>query len=97
MSVIVELSIFPIDKGASVSAYVARVINVIESSGLPYALNPMGTCIEGEWPAVLDVVDRCFRELGKDCDRLYLTMKADYRKHRTNGMSSKVASVESKL
>ena len=97
MSVIVELSIFPTDKGMSVSAYVARIIKIIESSGLPYALNPMGTCIEGDWPAVLDVVDQCFRALQKDCDRVYLTMKADYRKNRTSGMNSKVASVESKL
>ena len=97
MSVIVELSIFPTDKGASVSSYVARVISIIEKSELPYELNPMGTCIEGDWPSVLDCVDRCFQELQKDCDRVYLTMKADYRRNRTHGMGRKVASVKSKL
>ena len=76
MGVIVELSVFPMDKGVSVSPYVARALKIIESSGLSYAANPMGTCIEGEWPAVLKVVDQCFKDLQNDCDRIYLTMKA---------------------
>jgi uncharacterized protein (TIGR00106 family) len=97
MSVIIEFSIFPTDKGISVSPYVARVLNLISASGLPYELNPMGTCIEGEWPDVLNAVDRCFKDLQKDCDRIYLTLKADYRKNRSGGLSAKVASVTSKM
>ena len=97
MSVIIDLSIFPIDKGTSVSPYVARIVQIIENSGLSHELNSMGTCIEGDWPAVLEVVDQCFKDLQKDCDRIYLTMKADYRKDRTDGLSGKVASVKSKL
>lgn len=45
MSVIVELSIFPMDKGISVGGCVARAVQIIEESGLAFALNPMGTCI----------------------------------------------------
>ncbi len=97
MSAIVELSIFPMDKGISVSPYVARVLRIIESSGLPYELNAMGTCIEGEWPEVSTVVDQCFSDLQKDCDRIYLTLKADYRKDRAGGLKSKVAAVKSRL
>ena len=36
MSVIVEFSIFPLDKGESLSPYVARALNKIQESGLPY-------------------------------------------------------------
>ena len=36
MSLIVELSVFPMDKGASVSAFVARAVSVIRESGLPH-------------------------------------------------------------
>ena len=97
MSVIVELSIFPMDKGVSVSPYVARAVKIIESSGLSYEINPMGTCIEGEWPAVFKVVDQCFKDLQNDCDRIYFTMKADYRKDRSNGLNSKMTSVKSQL
>jgi hypothetical protein len=38
MSVIVEFSIFPMDKGESLSPYVARAFNLIQESGLSYEL-----------------------------------------------------------
>jgi uncharacterized protein (TIGR00106 family) len=97
MSVIVELSIFPTDKGESVSAYVARALDVIQASGLPYELNPMGTVIEGEWQDVMGVVSRCFGELKKDSKRIYLALKADYREGPTGRMQRKVSSVREKL
>ena len=97
MSVIIELSIFPTDKGGSVSPYVARALKIIKASGLPYELNPMGTCIEGEWEAVMNVVNACFQDLKKDCDRVYLAMKADYRKGRIGGLGQKVTAVETKM
>ncbi len=96
MSTIIELSIFPTDKGESVSEYVARVVGIIERSGLAYQVNPMGTCIEGEWPEAWKVVDRCFTVLQQDCDRIYCTVKADYRKNRSDGLRGKVESVRSK-
>lgn len=97
MSVILELSIFPTDKGESVSPYVTRALEIIQDSGLDYELNAMGTCIEGDWPQVLEVVNRCFEAMQKDSSRVYVTMKADYRKGRSRGLKQKVSSVESKL
>ena len=97
MSVIVEFSIFPLDKGESLSAYVARALNLIQESGLPYELNPMGTCVEGEWTEVMNVVDQCFQELQKDCSRISLALKADYRKGPPGRIKGKVESVKEKL
>ena len=97
MSVIVEVSIFPMDKGESVSRYVARAVKIIQNSGLPYELNPMGTCIEGEWKEVMNVVDRCFQDMKKDCNRINLSLKADYRKGPANRLKGKVVSVKEKL
>jgi uncharacterized protein (TIGR00106 family) len=97
MSVIVEFSIFPMDKGESLSPYVARAIKTIQESGLPYELNPMGTCVEGEWSDVMALVDRCFQALEKDCKRINLSLKADYRKGPSGRMKRKVASVKQKL
>ena len=97
MSVIVEFSIFPMDKGESLSQYVARALNLIQDSGLPYELNPMGTCVEGEWNDVMSLVDRCFQELEKDCSRISLSLKADYRKGIAGRLKSKVESVKEKL
>lgn len=97
MSVIVNFAIFPLAKGESVSSQVTIALNVIKNSGVAYELNPMGTCIEGEWNEVMDVVNRCFKELEKDCNRIYLTMTVDYRKGSTDRMRSKIKSVEEKL
>ena len=97
MSVIVEFSIFPMDKGESLSPYVARAVKLVQESGLPYELNPMGTCVEGEWSDVMALVERCFQALEKDCNRINLSLKADYRKGPSGRLKSKVASVEEKL
>ena len=97
MSVIVEFSIFPLDKGESLSPYVARALKTIQESGLSYELNPMGTCVEGEWSEVMALVGRCFQELEKDCNRITLSLKADYRKGPGGRLESKVASVKAKL
>ena len=97
MSTIVEFSIFPLDKGESLSPYVARALKLIEDSGLPYELNPMGTCVEGEWSDVMALVDRCFQALEKDCNRINLSLKADYRSGPAGRMKNKVVSVREKL
>ena len=97
MSVIVEFSIFPMDKGESLSPYVARAFELIQDSGLPCELNPMGTCVEGEWQEVMALVDQCFRALEIDCNRINLSLKADYRKGPAGRMKAKVASVKGKL
>ena len=60
MSVIVDFSMYPLDKGESLSPYVARSIRIIQESGLPYEFRSMGTSIEGEWEEVMAVVNRCF-------------------------------------
>ena len=97
MSTIIHLSIFPVDKGVHLSEYVARAVQIIRESGLSYHLDSMGTTIEGEWPLVMDVVNRCFEALKKDCDRIIVNMKADYKKEGSDRIAAKVASVEEKL
>ncbi|MDO9083701.1 MAG: MTH1187 family thiamine-binding protein [Humidesulfovibrio sp.] len=97
MSVIVELSLFPLDKGQSVGAFVARAVGIIRQSGLACQLTPMGTCIEGEWDEVMAVVDGCFQALAADSERVCLTLTADWRRGRVDGMAAKTASVERAL
>lgn len=97
MSVIVDFAIYPMDKGESLSPYVARAIKVINESGLPHKLHPMGSCIEGEWDEVIGVVTKCLKEMEKDCNRINVNFKADYRKGEPGRMDRKIESVESKL
>jgi uncharacterized protein (TIGR00106 family) len=97
MSVLIHFSIFPTDKGASVSPFVARSLRIIRASGLPFQLGPMSTAIEGEWEEVMAVVESCFRELQKDSDRIYMTLQMDYRAGSEKRIERKIRSVEEKL
>ena len=98
MSVIVELSLFPMGEQGGLSPAVAKAVHVIRDSGLPHQLGPMGTCIEGEFHQVMDVVGRCFDALEREGhERIYLTIKADWRKGREGGLLSKTEAVASHL
>ncbi len=95
--VLLEFSMYPTDKGESVSAYVARSLDIIDRSGLQYQLTPMGTIIEGEWQQVMDVVTRCFEAMQKDCNRIATQIKVDYRAGQGSRLKSKIASIERNL
>lgn len=95
--VMLEFSIFPIDKGARLSPYVARCLDIVDRSGVDYKINPMGTVLEGDWDSVFGVVKSCYDELCKDCDRIEIAIKVDARKDRTGALDGKVKSVESVL
>jgi uncharacterized protein (TIGR00106 family) len=97
MSVIFELSLFPMDKGASVGEFVARAVGLVRASGLPHLLTPMGTCVEGEWDELSALAGACFKAVAADSDRVYLTIKADFRRGREGGLRGKLASVEQAL
>lgn len=95
--VLLEFSIAPLEKGASVGSYVARSLAIIEASGLDYRLHAMGTIIEGEVEQVFAVFQQCLAAIAVDCDRVSCTMKLDYRKDATGRLETKVSSVEDKL
>lgn len=95
--VLAEFSMFPTDKGESVSQYVSQIINEIDKSGLNYKLTPMGTVLEGSWDDVMGLITRCFKILEPQANRIYSTIKVDYRKTDKSRMSSKIEKIESLL
>ena len=95
--VLLEFSMSPLGKGESVSKYVSRSLDIIDKSGVPYRLNPMGTVLEGEWDEVFAVVRKCYERMRKDCNRVSCSIKVDYRKGHSGRLLSKVASVEKTL
>jgi len=42
MSALIEFSMFPTEQTQSKSAFVARVLDIVDKSGLAYQLTPMG-------------------------------------------------------
>ena len=95
--VLLEFSMTPLAKGESVSQYVSRSLEIVDSSGLDYRLHAMGTVLEGEWDEVFDVVKRCFEAMSVDCERITCSIKIDARKGASGRLAAKVRSVEEKL
>ncbi len=95
--VLLEFAMTPSVKEESKSRHVARIIDIIDRSGLPYQLTPMGTIIEGEWAEVMAVVTACFRALEVDFPRINSQIKIDYRAGAGGRIKSKVETVEALL
>lgn len=95
--VLLEFSMSPLNKGDSVSEYVARSLKIIAASGLDYRLHAMGTIIEGEIDQVLAVLRQCLEAMSEDCDRVTCTAKLDYRRGYEGRLDSKVNSVLEKV
>lgn len=92
--VVLEFSMYPLDKGESVGPYVARCLDIVDASGLDYRLGPMGTVLEGSYDEVMAVVKQCFEATAADCRRVECSLKLDYRRDRQGELESKVARVE---
>jgi uncharacterized protein (TIGR00106 family) len=95
--VLLEFSMFPLDKGESLSPYVARSLDIIDRSGLSYRCHAMGTTLEGEFDEVMSVVKQCFDKMAADCGRIECSIKIDYRRGHSGRLDGKVQSVEQKL
>lgn len=95
--VLLEFSMAPLEKGASVGEYVSRSLKIIEESGLDYRLHAMGTIVEGQLEEVLAVLKKCFDTMSADCDRITCTAKLDFRRGHAGRLEAKVASVEQQL
>jgi uncharacterized protein (TIGR00106 family) len=92
--VLLEFSMYPTDKGESVSQYVARSLEIIDASGLPYRLGPMGTTLEGEYDEVMAVVRRCFERMTQDSNRVACQLKIDWRREGRGRLDAKVAKLK---
>jgi uncharacterized protein (TIGR00106 family) len=97
MAMLLEFTMSPLGKGESVSEYVARSLDIIDRSGLPYQLTSMGTILEGEWDEVAAVVGQCLERMSQDCGRVSCTIKFDWRRGATGRLQGKVDSIEKKL
>ena len=95
--VLLEFSVSPLGAGESVSPIVARCLEIVEESGLPYQLHAMGTLVEGDLPAVLEVMRKCMEAVAADHNRVTCTAKLDLRRGHSGRLQAKVASVERQL
>lgn len=98
MSTILQFSIFPSDKGSSVSSYVSKAIEAVKSAGVPYQLTSMSTIIETETlEEALAVVAKANQAIEPFADRVYLSINIDIRKGESGRMQHKVQAVQQNI
>jgi uncharacterized protein (TIGR00106 family) len=94
---LVEFSIIPVGAGSSIGDQLAGVLKIVDASGLPYKVNPMGTVIEGEWDEVMKLIKKCHDAVMKTGERAVTTISIDDRKGKPNRIEEKVKSIEKRI
>ncbi len=94
---LIEFSIVPVGTGSSLGDRLAEVLKIVDESGLPYKVNPMGTVVEGEWDELMRLVKKCHKTVMRKEERAVTTITIDDRKNKTNRIEGKVKSVERRL
>jgi uncharacterized protein (TIGR00106 family) len=93
-----EFSVVPLDKGAEgLSRYVAKSLEIIQTSGLDYEIHAMGTLVEGPSEEVWAVIRKCHDNMALMSGRVVTTIKIDDRKGASGRIKGKVKAVEDKI
>ena len=87
-------STFPIDKGPALGKDVAKVIDLIDKSGLDYQTTAMGTLLEGDWDEVMDLIKKCHLKLRESSKRVNTRITIDDLEGAKGRLKGKVADIE---
>lgn len=83
MTVIAEVTTYPLDKGISLSGYVKKAIKVLDESGYDYVIGPMATAIEAETvEELLVLIGKMHNAIADECARISTTIRIDDRRDR---------------
>ena len=92
-----EFSVIPLGKDESVSRFVAKAVEMVHQSGLEYRTNPMGTVVEGDWDAVMNLIRRCHNAVREGANRVITSITIDDRAVPGPRIDRKVKSLEEKI
>lgn len=91
---LIAFSVTPLGVGEGVGEIVAEAVRVVRASGLPNQTDSMFTMIEGDWDEVMAVVKSAVDAVAARAPRVSLVLKADIRPGVTDGLTSKVETIE---
>jgi uncharacterized protein (TIGR00106 family) len=94
---LVELSIIPLGRGEHLSSALAEVLDVVDRSGIRYKFTPCGTCLEGSWDEVMDVVGRAHARARQTSRHVLTTLRIEDEEGENDKLTRNVTSVEEKL
>ncbi len=91
---LIAFSVTPLGTGEGVGEIVAEAVRVVRASGLPNRTDAMFTSIEGDWDEVMTVIKNAVDAVAARAPRVSLVLKADIRPGVTDGLTSKVETIE---
>jgi len=91
-----EFSITPVGGDTHLSARIAEALKIVDASGLRYELTPMGTCVEGEWDEVFEVIRLCHDRVRGLSPHVFTTIRIEDEEGQRDKLIRNVASVEEK-
>jgi uncharacterized protein (TIGR00106 family) len=91
---LIAFSVTPLGVGEGVGEIVAEAVRVVRASGLPNQTDSMFTTLEGDWDEVMAVVKDAVDAVAARAPRVSLVLKGDLRPGVTDGLTSKVETVE---
>ena len=94
---IAEFSIIPDGKDESLGELVAKIVDIIDTSGLPYKLTAMGTLVEGEWDDIQELIKECHFMMKRYSSRVLTFISIDDREGAKGRLEGKVEDVENIL
>jgi uncharacterized protein (TIGR00106 family) len=91
-----ELSIIPLGGDTHLSDELGEVLKLVDTYGLPYQLTPSGTCIEGEWNEVMELIRQCHSRVRERSPHVITMIKIEDEEGEHDKLSRNVTSVEQK-
>lgn len=91
-----ELSVIPTGD-VHLSPVIAKILEHIAASKIPYQFTPLGTCLEGEWGQVMPLIHECHAIARKHSPHVITSIKIDDDAGETNKLARNIRSVEEKV
>src|SRR6478672_2421739 len=94
---LVEFSVVPVGTGTHLGAQIAEVVALVDASGLAYEVTACGTCVEGEWAEVMELLGRCRDRVRQSAERAVWIIKIDDVRNARDMLMRHVLSIEERL
>lgn len=91
---LVQLEIVPVSGTTHLSDALAKAVQIIDETDVPYVLTPSGTCLEGSWDEVMPVIRRCHERLREDAPHVFTYIRIEDEEGATNKLRSNVSAIQ---
>jgi uncharacterized protein (TIGR00106 family) len=91
---LIELAINPLGRGTHLSKDLSEILKIVDASGLPYCLTPFGTCIEGDWDQVMELVKHCHAQAKSFSHHVLTSIQIEDEDGAVDKLEENIAAVE---